>query len=77
MAATRITLRNAGKIRRETYRYFCPTCGRRIARDGRQGARNNANYCDSTCQSKYLVYARRQSFLSTGHEIEDPTMGGG
>lgn len=68
MAATRITLKQT-KIRRETYRWFCPTCGRRSTRDGRQGARNNPKFCDSVCFSKYRGYASTRRVFESGLSV--------
>lgn len=66
MAATRLTL-PVSKVRRESYRWFCPTCGRRSSRDGRNGARNHLNYCDSVCFSKFRVYAMQRSLFTSGN----------
>lgn len=65
MAATRLTLPQT-RIRRETYRHFCPTCGRRTTRDGRIGARNNPKFCDSVCFSKYRTYATARRVFESG-----------
>lgn len=68
MAATRLSLPVA-KVRRESYRWFCPTCGRRSSRDGRHGARNSSDFCDSTCFSKFRNYASQRSIFVSGNSI--------
>lgn len=68
MAATRLTLPQT-KIRREVYRFFCPTCGRRSMRDGRIGARNNPKFCDSVCHIKYRGYAQNRRIFESGLSV--------
>lgn len=64
--ATRLTL-NHTKIRRESFASWCPSCGRKVQRDGRLGAFNRVNHCNSACYDKFRKFNVARVLSATGN----------